>query len=70
MTAPHGVPLTGPEAMQEVIHRRAMLKEYSFMLHAQEVLSCNGRDMVSCSHATRDNDRAVRAFSTLIDFLD
>jgi glutamate-1-semialdehyde 2,1-aminomutase len=70
MTAPHGVPLTGPEAMQEIIRRRAMLEEYSFMLHAQGVLSLNGRDMVSCSHTTRDNDKAVQAFSTLIDSLE
>jgi glutamate-1-semialdehyde 2,1-aminomutase len=70
MTAPHGVPVTGPEAMQEIIHRRATLEEYSFIIHAQGVLTCNGRDMVSCSHATRDNDRAVRAFSSLIDSLE
>jgi glutamate-1-semialdehyde 2,1-aminomutase len=70
MTAPHGVPLTGPEAMQEIIHRRAMLEEYSFMLHAQGVLSLNGRDMVSCSHTAPDNDKAVQAFSTLIDSLE
>jgi len=70
MTAPHGVALTGPEAMQDIIHRRAMLEEYSFVLHSQGLLSLNGRDMVSCVHATRDNDKAVKAFSTLIDSLE
>ena len=70
MTAPHGVPLTGPEVMQEIIGRRAMLEQYSFIVHAQGVLTRNGRDMVSCSHTTRDNDKAVRAFSCLIDFLE
>jgi len=70
MTAPHGVPLTGPEAMPEIIHRRAILDEYSALLHAQGVLSLSGRDMVSCSHATKDNDKAVQAFSTLIDSLE
>jgi hypothetical protein len=56
--------------MQEIIHRRAMLEEYSFILHAQGVLSRNGRDMVSCSHVANDNDKAVQAFSTLIDSLE
>jgi glutamate-1-semialdehyde 2,1-aminomutase len=70
MTAPHGVPLTGPDAFQEIIHRRSILDEYSFLVHAQGVLTRNGRDMVSCSHTTRDNDKAVQAFAAMIDALE
>jgi glutamate-1-semialdehyde 2,1-aminomutase len=70
MTAPHGVPLTGPEAFPEVIGRRALLEQYSAVVHAHGVLTRNGRDMVSCVHTTKDNDRAVAAFSALIDLLD
>ena len=70
MTAPHGVPLTGPEVFPEVLARRAMLEKYSFVVQANGVLTRNGRDMVSCSHTTRDNDRAVAAFSALIDALE
>jgi len=70
MTAPHGVPLTGPEMFPEVIARRALLEQYSAVVHAHGVLTRNGRDMVSCAHTTRDNDRAVKAFSALIDLLE
>jgi glutamate-1-semialdehyde 2,1-aminomutase len=70
MTAPHGVPLTGPEVFPEIIARRALLEEYSAIVHANGVLSRNGRDMVSCSHTTKDNDRAVAAFTALIDALE
>jgi glutamate-1-semialdehyde aminotransferase len=70
MTAPHGVPLTGPEVFPEIIFRRGLLEEYSFIVHANGVLTRNGRDMVSCSHTTKDNDRAVMAFSALIDSLE
>jgi glutamate-1-semialdehyde 2,1-aminomutase len=70
MTAPHGVPLTGPEVFPEVIMRRGLLEQYSAIVHANGVLTRNGRDMVSCAHTTRDNDRAVAAFSALIDTFD
>jgi len=33
-------------------------------------LTRNGRDMVSSAHTTKDNDRAVQAFSALIDTLE
>ena len=70
MTAPHGVPLTGPEVFPEIIARRSLLEEYSAIVHAHGVLTRNGRDMVSCSHTTKDNDRAVSAFTALIDALE
>jgi len=70
MTAPHGVPLTGPEVFPEIIRRRGLLDEYSLVVHANGVLTRNGRDMVSCAHTTKDNDRAVKAFSALIDCLE
>jgi glutamate-1-semialdehyde 2,1-aminomutase len=69
MTAPHGVPLTGPEVFPEIIGRRALLEEYSAVVHANGVLTRNGRDMVSCAHTTKDNDKAVAAFTALIDTL-
>jgi glutamate-1-semialdehyde aminotransferase len=70
MTAPHAVPITGPESMQEIIFRRGLLEEYSMIVHANRVLTRNGRDMVSCTHTTRDNDEAVKAFGRLIDSLE
>jgi glutamate-1-semialdehyde aminotransferase len=69
MTAPHGVPLTGPEVFPEILHRRGLLDGYSLVVHANGVLTRNGRDMVSTSHTTKDNDRAVKAFGALIDML-
>jgi glutamate-1-semialdehyde 2,1-aminomutase len=70
MTAAHGVPLTGPEVFPEIIFRRGLLEEYSMVVHANGVLTRNGRDMVSCSHATRDNDRTAEAFGALLDSLE
>jgi glutamate-1-semialdehyde 2,1-aminomutase len=70
MTAAHAVPITGPESMAEILHRRGLLEEYSMIVHAHGVLTRNGRDMVSCTHTTRDNDAAVKAFGHLIDALD
>jgi glutamate-1-semialdehyde 2,1-aminomutase len=70
MTAPHGVPLTGSEVFPEIIFRRGLLEEYSFVVHANGALTRNGRDMVSCSHGTRDNDLTVKAFDALIDALE
>ncbi len=70
MTAPHAVPLTGPEAMQEILFRRGLLEQYSMIVHASGVLTRNGRDMVSCTHTTRDNDAAVKAYGRLIDALE
>jgi glutamate-1-semialdehyde 2,1-aminomutase len=70
MTAPHGVPITGPEVFPHILQRRAMLDEYGMVVHANGVLTRNGRDMVSCRHTTKDNDRAVAAFAALIDALE
>ncbi len=69
MAAAHGGPLDGPQAFQEIVHRRGLLEQYSLVLHANGVLTRNGRDMVSCSHTVRDNDRGVTAFAALIDTL-
>ena len=70
MTAPHGVPLTGPGVFPEVIARRGLLEQYSAVVHAHGVLTRNGRDMVCTAHTVKDNDRAVEAFAALIDLLD
>jgi glutamate-1-semialdehyde aminotransferase len=69
MTAPHGVPITGPEALSEIMLRRGILEEYSLIVHSRGVLTRNGRDMVSASHTNHDNDSAVEAFSALLDCL-
>ncbi len=69
MTAPHAVPITGPEALQEIMSRRGILEEYSFIVHASGVLTRNGRDMVSASHTRADNDSAVAAFAALLECL-
>ncbi|HET6485734.1 MAG TPA: aminotransferase class III-fold pyridoxal phosphate-dependent enzyme [Spirochaetia bacterium] len=69
MAAAHGVPLDGPGAFQEIVQRRTLIEQYSVVLHARGVLSRNGRDMVSCSHTTQDNDLGVAAFASLIDIL-
>jgi glutamate-1-semialdehyde 2,1-aminomutase len=69
MTAPHAVPITGPETLNEIMLRRGILEEYSMIVHAHGVLTRNGRDMVSASHSAADNDAAVRAFSALLDCL-
>ncbi|HTP58325.1 MAG TPA: aminotransferase class III-fold pyridoxal phosphate-dependent enzyme [Spirochaetia bacterium] len=69
MTAPHAVPITGPEALSEIMLRRGILEEYSMIVHAHGVLTRNGRDMVSASHTPADNDAAVKAFSALLDSL-
>jgi glutamate-1-semialdehyde aminotransferase len=70
MTAPHGVPLTGPEVFPEILFRRGLLEQYSAVVHAHGVLTRNGRDMVSCVHTTKDNERAVKAFAALLDTLE
>jgi glutamate-1-semialdehyde aminotransferase len=69
MTAPHAVPLTSPDAFGEVMARRKVLAEYSLIVHSRGVLTRMGRDMISCSHTLRDNDRAVEAFDALLNAL-
>jgi hypothetical protein len=49
--------------------RRKVLAEYSLIVHSRGVLTRMGRDMISCSHTLRDNDRAVEAFDVLLDAL-
>jgi glutamate-1-semialdehyde 2,1-aminomutase len=70
MTAPHGVPLTGPEVFPEILGRRGLLEQYSAVVHAHGVLTRNGRDMVSTAYSAADNDLAVAAFSALVDLLE
>ncbi|MGO9410426.1 MAG: aspartate aminotransferase family protein [Spirochaetia bacterium] len=67
MTAPHAVPITGADALNEIMMRRGILEEYSMIVHANGVLTRNGRDMVSASHTEEDNDKAVKAFGALLD---
>jgi glutamate-1-semialdehyde aminotransferase len=70
MTAPHAVPLTSPEKLQEVVSRRKILAEYSLIVQEQGVLTRMGRDMISCSHTVKDNDAAVKAYAALLDALE
>lgn len=70
MTAPHAVPLTTPAAFPEVIRRRSLLSEYSLVVIERGVLTRMGRDMISCSHAAEDNDRAVAAYGALVEALE
>ncbi|HUI70162.1 MAG TPA: aminotransferase class III-fold pyridoxal phosphate-dependent enzyme [Spirochaetia bacterium] len=69
MTAPHAVPITGPDALQQIMFRRGILEEYSMIVHANGVLTRNGRDMVSASHTPSDNDKAVGAYAALLECL-
>ncbi len=69
MTAPHAVPITGPDALQQIMFRRGILEEYSLIVHSNGVLTRNGRDMVSASHSKADNDKAVKAYAALLDCL-
>jgi glutamate-1-semialdehyde 2,1-aminomutase len=70
LTAPHAVPITGPEVLEEIMFRRGILAEYALIVHNQGVLSRMGRDMISCSHNTEDNDKAVSAYAQLVDMLE
>jgi glutamate-1-semialdehyde aminotransferase len=70
MTAPHAVPLTSPQSMEEVIARRSKLTDYSLILLEKGILSYRGRDMISCSHTVKDNDAAVGAYAALIEALE
>jgi glutamate-1-semialdehyde aminotransferase len=70
MTAPHAVPLTSAEKLQEVVDRRRILAEYSLIVQERGVLTRMGRDMVSCSHTLRDNDAAVMGYAALLDALE
>lgn len=70
LTAPHAVPLTSPEAIGEVLMRRALLADYALAVHHQGVLSRMGRDMISTAHTPEDNDQAVAAYGALIDLLE
>jgi glutamate-1-semialdehyde 2,1-aminomutase len=70
MTAPHAVPLTSPQSMEEIIARRRILTDYSLILLERGVLSRMGRDMISCSHTVSDNDEAVGAYAALVDALE
>jgi glutamate-1-semialdehyde aminotransferase len=70
LTAPHAVPLTSPEKLQEVVFRRRIIVDYSIIVMARGVLSRMGRDMISCSHTLRDNDMGAAAYAALVDALE
>jgi glutamate-1-semialdehyde 2,1-aminomutase len=70
MTAPHAVSLSSAGALQEVVMRRKILVEYSLIVQERGILSRMGRDMISASHTTKDNDRAVEAYAALVDALE
>jgi len=69
ITAPHAVAVTSPDTFAQAIFRRGILADYSLIVHNRGVLTRMGRDMISCSHTIRDNDRAVEAFEALLDSL-
>jgi glutamate-1-semialdehyde 2,1-aminomutase len=66
LTAPHAVPLTSPEALMEVVHRRQTLSSFSVLVASTGVLSRHGRDFVSCAHTLADNDRYVAGYEKLL----
>jgi glutamate-1-semialdehyde 2,1-aminomutase len=70
LTAPHAVPLTSAEKLQEVVYRRRILVDYSIIIAERGVLSRMGRDMISTSHTVHDNDKAVEAYGALLEALE
>ncbi len=70
LTAPHAVPLVSQEAMQEILLRRGIIGEYAVAVHNAGVMSRMGRDMISCAHTPDDNNKAVQAYSAMIDILE
>jgi glutamate-1-semialdehyde 2,1-aminomutase len=69
LTAPQAVRLDGAESVADVIARRELLTKYMLPVQNAGVLSRLGRDMVSCAHSERDNDKAVIAYERLLDSL-
>ena len=67
LTAPHAVPLTSAEALNEVVQRRKILSSYSAVVSSAGVLSRNGRDFVSCAQTIEDNDKYVLAYEKLLN---
>lgn len=67
LTAPHAVPLTSAEALNEVVQRRKILTSYSAIVSSCGVLSRNGRDFVSCAHTIEDNNKYVMAYEKLLN---
>jgi glutamate-1-semialdehyde 2,1-aminomutase len=67
LTAPHAVPLTSAEALNEVVQRRKILSNYSAIVSSAGVLSRNGRDFVSCAQTIEDNDKYVLAYEKLLN---
>ena len=70
LTAPHAVKMTSEESMREILYRRSIIGEYAVAVHNAGVMSRMGRDMMSCAHTPEDNDRAVKAYSAMLDLLD
>ena len=69
LTAPHAVPITGPDSIGEIIRRRQVLSQYACVLQHAGVLSRMGRDMVCCAHSREDNARVEGAWAHLLDVL-
>jgi glutamate-1-semialdehyde 2,1-aminomutase len=69
LTAPHAVPLRGPEDAEEILHRRDLLSRYMLPVQNSGVLSRMGRDMLSCAHTEADNDKVVAAYARFLDFI-
>lgn len=69
LTAPHAVPLRGPEDAAEILARRDLLTRYMLPVQNAGVLSRMGRDMLSCAHTKADNDKVVAAYERLLDFI-
>lgn len=69
LTAPHAVVPTTPEAVEEVLERRALLADYMLPVQNAGVLSRMGRDMLSCAHGPDDTERVIAAYARLLDIL-
>ncbi|MFF4031270.1 aspartate aminotransferase family protein [Streptomyces sviceus] len=69
LTAPHAVPLRGPDDFAEVLRRREILSRYMLPVQNAGVLSRMGRDMLCAAHTAADNDKVVTAYDRLLDLL-
>ncbi len=69
LTAPQAVRIEGAESVEDIIARRDLLGRYMLPVQNAGVLSRLGRDMVSCAHSERDNDKVAIAYERLLDSL-
>jgi glutamate-1-semialdehyde 2,1-aminomutase len=69
LTASQWVPLTGPEALADVLDRRQILSSYMLPVQNAGVQSRMGRDLITLAHSREDNRKVVAAYDRLLDLL-